>query len=141
MKGVVCLEEKKWFVKTLNSENYRIFPTSLLTKRLIPGQEVDFELVRYCKIHKQLINKESNCGIDCAWDEEIIAKIKLSETEHLMNSEANEKRLEESILQLKSKPFYAANVRDLLDLYDKEEISLNKFVEELNAIARRFYEK
>lgn len=39
------------------------------------------------------------------------------------------------------KPFIVANVRDILDLYDKEEISFSKMVEMLNDVAEKFYAK
>jgi len=38
------------------------------------------------------------------------------------------------------KPFIVANVREVLDLYDKEEISFSRMVEMLNEIAEKFYE-
>ena len=37
------------------------------------------------------------------------------------------------------KPFIVANVREVLDLYDKEEISFSRMVEMLNEIAEKFY--
>jgi len=37
------------------------------------------------------------------------------------------------------KPFIVANVRDILDQYDKEEISFSKMVEMLNDVAEKFY--
>lgn len=37
------------------------------------------------------------------------------------------------------KPFIVANVREVLDLYDKEEISFSRMVEMLNEIADKFY--
>lgn len=36
---------------------------------------------------------------------------------------------------MKKKPFIVANVRDILDLYDKEEISFSKMVEMFNDVA------
>jgi hypothetical protein len=42
---------------------------------------------------------------------------------------------------MKNKPFIVANVRDILDLYDKEEISFSKMVEMLNDVAEKFYTK
>ena len=38
-----------------------------------------------------------------------------------------------------SKPFIVANVREVLDQYDREEISFSKMVEMLNEIAEKFY--
>ena len=38
------------------------------------------------------------------------------------------------------KPFIVANVREVLDLYDKEEISFSRMVEMLNEIAEKHYE-
>lgn len=38
------------------------------------------------------------------------------------------------------KPSIVANVREVLDLYDKEEISFSRMVEMLNEIAEKFYE-
>ena len=40
---------------------------------------------------------------------------------------------------MKNKPFIVANVRDILDLYDKEEISFSKMVEMMNDVAEKFY--
>lgn len=37
------------------------------------------------------------------------------------------------------KPFIVANVREVLDLYDNEEISFSRMVEMLNEIAEKFY--
>ena len=41
----------------------------------------------------------------------------------------------------KHKPFIVGNVRDILDELKQEEITFGLFVEKLNAIARKFYEK
>lgn len=38
------------------------------------------------------------------------------------------------------KPFIVANVREVLDLYDKEEISFSRMVEMLNEIAEKHYQ-
>jgi len=38
------------------------------------------------------------------------------------------------------KPFIVANVREVLDLYDKEEISFSRMVEMLNEIAGNHYQ-
>ena len=37
------------------------------------------------------------------------------------------------------KPFIVANVREVLGLYDNEEISFSRMVEMLNEIAEKFY--
>lgn len=37
------------------------------------------------------------------------------------------------------KPFIVANVREILDQYDKEEISFSRMVEMLNEVAEKFY--
>ena len=39
------------------------------------GGEVEFEIVRYCKVHKSEPSKNSRCTIDCAYDEVRYAKL------------------------------------------------------------------
>lgn len=46
---------------------------------------------------------------------------------------------EKEIATGKDKPFIVANVRDITDLYDREEISYSRMVEMLNEIAFKFF--
>jgi len=47
---------------------------------------------------------------------------------------------ENKVVQMGVKPFYVYNIKELIHEYDGGEISLSKVVEELNRIAKEFYE-
>jgi len=40
---------------------------------------------------------------------------------------------------MKNKPFIVANVRDIIELWEREEISFSKMVEMFNDVAEKFY--
>jgi hypothetical protein len=78
-------DESLWMFAELNEE----------WKDKLDGEEVEFQIVRYCKKHNSDPSKNSVCTLDCGYDEVSYAK--------LIQSKEQQKRLITEIMDLDAK--------------------------------------